>query len=266
MAIDGESRTSRRSLLAAALGGLGGLVVSRLGRPDAVAALDGAPALLGTANTSTTETSFENTDTGEASLKGLHADGIGVSGESATGTAVRGASTDDTSSDFLAQSYRSGVIGTAGDLGVAGDIGGVALNTDEVGAYGFSDVSPASVGVWGDTWGGVGVQGTGDLAVAGFGDSVGLYGAATSPAAYALLTDGKIKFNGRSGRTTISPNHLYRDVSISGMTSSSVVIATLQTRKAGYHVECVVSYTGKFRIFINKTSTGTIYFSYLVIG
>jgi hypothetical protein len=120
--------------------------------------------------------------------------------------------------------------------------------------------------VWGDTWGGVGVQGTGDLAVAGFGDSIGLYGAATSPAAYALLTDGKIKFNGRSGRTTISPNHLYRDVSISGMTSSSVVIATLQSRKAGYHVECVISYTGKFRIFINKTSTSTIYFSYLVIG
>jgi hypothetical protein len=308
MAIDGETRTSRRGLLAAALGGVGGLIVTRLGRPDPAAALDGAPALIGTANTGTTETSFENTDTGETSLRAIHTDGTAVRGDVTGGTAVLagangsgtgvsasstsgtgvnavsgsgyavsagsstsagvwGSSNDSTQSTFDTESYRSGVIGTVGDIGdKSGTFPSIAKNTDEVGVYGFSNVSAGSVGVWGDTWDGVGLEGTGDWGVAGFGGSIGVYAAAETPTGYALFTQGKIRFNGRAGRTSITSGHVYKDVAISGMTTGSYVIASLVTHKTGYTVESVVSYTGKFRLYLNKTATSTIYFSYLVIG
>jgi hypothetical protein len=315
MAIDSEARTSRRGLLAAALGGLGGLVVAKLGRPDSVAAADGGNALLGTANTSTTETSFENTDAGDTSLGAIHTDGTairgdvtggtailagangsgtGVSASSTSGTGVNavsgsgfavsagsntssgvwGSSNDDTPSTFAAGSYRSGVVGSAGDQGIPGQAGGISSNTDEVGVYGFSDISSASTGVWGDSWQGVGVLGTGDYGLEGsgrygvvaYGDVAALYGAANSPAAYALYTSGKIRFANRSGKTAITSGHVYKDVAISGMTTSSVVIASLVTHRTGYTVESVVSYAGKFRLYLNKTATSTIYFSFLVIG
>jgi len=307
MAIDNEARTSRRGLLAAALGGLGGLVVAKLGRPDSVAAADGGNALLGTANTSTTETSFENTDAGDTSLGAIHTDGTAVRGDvtggtailagangsgtgvsasstsgtgvnavsgsgfavsagSNTSTGVWGSSNDDTPSTFAPGSYRSGVVGSAGDQGIPGQAGGISSNTDEVGVYGFSDVSVASAGVWGDSWDGIGVQGTGDWGVAAFGGSIGVYAAAGSPTGYALFTQGKIRFNGRASRTFITAGHIYKDVAISGMTTGSYVIASLVSHRTGFTVESVVSYAGKFRLYLNKTATSTIYFSYLVIG
>jgi hypothetical protein len=244
MAIDTETRTSRRGLLAAALGGLGGLVLAKLGHPDPAAAANGDPVLVGAAHTGTSETSISTT----------------------TGPGLRGANTTDTPSTFSSSSYNTGLVGTAGATGAGGAIGEISSNTDETGVYGFSDVSPASVGVWGDTWQGIGVQGIGDFGVAGYGDAVGVYAEANSTNAFALMTAGKIRFNGRSGKTTITSGRIYRDVTIPGMTSSSYVIATLQTRKSGYSVECVVSYSGKFRVFLNRTATSTMYFSYLVIN
>jgi hypothetical protein len=104
-------------------------------------------------------------------------------------------------------------------------------------------------------------------ACGGQGDSVGVYAATFgNPASYALYTSGRIRFGGRSGRTTITSGHSYKDVSIPGMTTSSFVIATLGSHKTGYYVASCVSYAGKFRMYLNKTATSTIYFNYLVIG
>ena len=50
------------------------------------------------------------------------------------------------------------------------------------------------------------------------------------------------------------------------MTSASAVIVTLQTYKAGYTVAAAISYSGKFRMYLNKAAISTMYFSYLVIG
>ena len=70
MAVDRNAFKSRRSVLAAALGGLGALLAGALGRADEAEAAQGGNALIGVANTGTAETSFENTDGGEVSLKG----------------------------------------------------------------------------------------------------------------------------------------------------------------------------------------------------
>ena len=48
------------------------------------------------------------------------------------------------------------------------------------------------------------------------------------------------------------------------MATTSAVIATLQTYKAGYYIAAVVSYKSKFRLYLNKAAVSTMYFSYLV--
>jgi hypothetical protein len=308
VAVETGAPATRRSILAAGLGGLVALVAAALGRPSAVRALDGQPALLGTANTSTIETSFQNTDSGEISLRAMQGAGTAIRGESSGGvalhgedaaagsgltassesgtgavvtsgsgkgfeaasnssTAISGSSNNDTATAFPDGSYRSGVVGTVGDLGTPGDPGGIAPNSDEVGVYGFSDVSENSAGVWGDTWDGAGVLGTGSYGVIGIGESFGLYGTtATANTGYALYTQGPIQFNGRSGRSYVQTGKTYREVPIAGMHTTSVVIATLQTNRAGFYVQSVIPYTGRFRLYLNRVAPGNTYFSYLVIG
>lgn len=305
MAIDSEARSSRRNILLAALGGAGAAIATRLGAADRVRAADGGNAVLGQANTSSTETSFENTDAGETSLRAIQTTGTALWGEATNGTAIHGQATGTgfgltatsdsgtgasitsgtglaigagsnemgvqassnttTPSTFAGPSNKTGVYGSAGDLGSPGDVGGVADNTDETGVYGFANLSGNSTGVWGDSWDGAGVLGTGSVGVWGTG-GIGLYGHADSASSYALYTNGKIKFSGRAGRSSIGSGHSYKDVTIAGMTSGSAVIATLQTHKSGFYVAAVVSYTGKFRMYLNKSATSTMYFSYIVIG
>jgi hypothetical protein len=50
------------------------------------------------------------------------------------------------------------------------------------------------------------------------------------------------------------------------MTSGADVIATLRTRRTGYYIAAVASYTGKFRLYLNKTATSKTYFNYLVLN
>jgi hypothetical protein len=274
MAVDHEARTSRRGILAAAIGGAGALAVSRLAVPGAARAADGGNAILGQANTSTTETSFENTDAGEVSVHVVQTTGVGIQANATTGTGVRADATDATPAVFALGSYRSGVVATVGNIGTPGDPDSIIGSSDESAVYGYSNVSEFSVGVWGDSWDGTGVYGTGASGVygagyngvTGIGSSVGLLGVAAGSTAYALYTSGKIKFAGRSGRAVITSGHQYKDVAITGMTTSSAVIVTLQTHKSGFAVASAVSYAGKFRFYLNKTATSSMAFSYLVIG
>jgi len=288
MAIDTETRASRRNILAAALGGLGGLLAGRLGSPNAAAAAQDDPVTVGGTFQGTAVTSIENTDATGTSLKGYHATaGKGVEaavggtgyGLYATATASGGravyasaldetgvwaTSTDTAVSDFLTPSNRSGVIGTVGD------VTDIATNTDETAIYGFSDVSFNSAGVWGDTIQGVGVIGTGDWGVLGAGNvgvralgTIGVLATGTT----ALQTSGKLVISGRSGHAYyVHAGHYYVDVPVSGMSAGADVIATLRTRKAGYYIAAVVSYSGKFRLYLNKTTSTGIRFNYLVLN
>ena len=296
MTSDPSATRTRRAVLGAALGGAAAVAASAV-RPLAVSAADGGTALLGTANTATAETSFENTDVGEVSLAGLHAgDGIGVRGSSLLGQAVLGSSPDvNPTADFLQASHKTGV------FGVAGDGSGAAVNTDETGVYGHSAISAFSSGVWGDSLSGTGVYGTGPTGVYGDGDwgvyatgsiavggdagasgvgvygftgnglipeptyGVGVYARAESTAQVALKVVGKVQLS-RSGRTSVGRTATYKKITMPGVTSSSYVIATMQTSVSGLYVRSVGCGTGYFNIYLSKAPGKTAYIGYLVIN
>lgn len=307
MAIDQEARTSRRGILAAALGGAGALIASRLGSPTGAQAANGDPAVLGQANTSTAVTSFQNTQASSVTLKAINTDGDAIQAEVTDGHAIQASASGigsgvnavgssgsaivasnsgatwpalmvnnsyATPTTFPDGSFSTGVMAVAGNQGVAGDPGAIAANTDETGVYGFSNTSDVSNGLWGDSWDGTGVYGTGSWGVygagydgvTGVGSHIGVHAQAASATAYALWTDGRIRFNGRSGRTYITSGHHYKDVVVSGMTTSSWVLVTLGTYRSGYYVAAAISYAGKFRMYLNKSATSTIYFSYIVMN
>jgi hypothetical protein len=276
MTADPSTTRTRRAVLGAAIGGAAAVAATSI-RPLAANAVE-PPVLLGVANTATTPTSVENTDPGEVSLAGT----------SASGTGIKGVSTDSTESTFPDNSYRTGVYGTVGDTSLA------SVNTDETGTYGYSDVSFGSAGVWGESVQGIGVVGSGDWAVYGLAGSAGVVGDATSagvgvvgfsgdtqlpalPAGVgvfaaagsttqtALQVSGKVKFS-RSGRVSSTSTATYKKVTMSGVTSSSYVIATLQTSVTGCYVRAVVPTTGSFTIYLSKAPGKAVYIGYMVIN
>jgi len=297
MAVEVGPGRTRRSLLRAVGVAAAAAVAGAISRSNPVLANTGDPLTLGQANvadaptdltSSSSNHAFKATSAGagiwgdstnaigvtgtSSASSGMFAQsvsGIGLDAASMTGQAARAMSNygtgfyarcgDNTPSTFPPGSAKSGIVAAVGDTPNS------ASNTDEVGIYGFSDVSANSTGVWGDSVRGIGVAGSGDWGVFGVG-GIGVYALAASSSSYALYTSGKIKFNGRSGRTTITSGHSYRDVTIAGMTTGSAVVATLQTHVSGYYVASVISYSGKFRLYLNKAATSTLTFSYLVIG
>jgi hypothetical protein len=297
MAIDEARPASRRAILLGGLAAAGGLAVARLGLPEAArAAANGnvqlATGVGNTDNDAAAETRVNVTGDGQiafsavqplsgtglygfASTAGQGVRGIGgdtatgVAGQGTNGIGVDGRSTNTAAPDLNLDdsTHRTGVFGIAGSAGTENSPGGIAANTDQTGVYGFSDMTDTAAGVWGDSWQGDGVRGYGDYGVTGVGETVGLYGDTFGTAgAYALYTNGRIKFGGRSGHTSITKGHYYKDVAIAGMTTASDIIVTLRTYKSGYSVAAAVPYAGKFRMYLNKSATSTLYFSYLVIG
>ena len=248
-------------------------------------------------NTDAGETSLQGIATSGAGVVGTATNGTGMSGSAVAGAGVLGQSgtgngVEAYSADFMALYAHSGtgagaaIVGPqfgldsqcipvaptsdfsqpshhTGVVASAGDRSAMTNNTDETGVYGFSNVSANSTGVWGDSGQGVGIAGTGDWGVFGSG-TIGVYAHAATSEYHGLYTTGKIHFAGRSGRKSITKGHQYVDIAVTAMTTSSAVIATLQTYKSGYYIAAAISYSGKFRLYLNKAAVGTMYFSYLV--
>jgi hypothetical protein len=314
MATEVGAPKSRRSILAGALGGLGAVALQALGRPSPADAASNGNVQLGhgtgdTDNDSTLETRVNGTTDGQVAFSAWqNGSGIGLSGVTATGIAVRGganstgtgvsassqdgpgvkaATTDNTPSDFLSPSNRSGMIGAAGDQS------NVSTNTDEIGVYGYSDISTGSAGVVGQSHQGLGMVGIGSIGVLGLGSwgvlgdvgptQIGVYGntgpsaapvvnpgvgvlaRAETTAQLALRVLGRVQFS-RSGRTYVSAGHSSRVITMAGVTTASYIIATPQTNRTGLFVQAVVPATGKFTIYLNKTVAATTYVGYLVIN
>ena len=291
MSVDSSAPRSRRAVLAAALGGLGAVVVSRFVTPESVKAADGDALVVGSAHTGATETSI--TVSGAANA---------IAGSSDIGTGLRGASTSTDPIVYSLDPNDPLPVGNAtGVIGTAGDTTNLAGNTGETGVYGYSDITSSSSGVWGDSVTGTGVYGTGDAGLVGFGGTVGVYalgavgiwgdGSAADTGVYgfagntaapfppagvgvqasaaagliALNVTGKAKFS-RSGRTSFAATKYSKKVTMAGVTSSSYVIATLQSKRTGIYVQSVVPTTGYFTIYLNKAVSSTTYVGYLVIN
>jgi hypothetical protein len=322
VAIDPAAPRSRRAILAGALGGAGALIANSLGRATPVAAADGDPLLLGrgttpTDNEATTATILNasvdhafvvKTTAGNGAVEGwtsfggigvfgVTGNGVGVQGQSSQGPGVMGLSGPG-QTDTGGASRHTGVIGSTGDSTT------FAENTDETGVYGFANDSGGAAGVWGDSLQGIGVVGTGDWGMYGFGSAgvvgdaasvgTGVYGfagaeeivtpppgagvvgragagaiygvvaAASAANQFALYVAGRLRLNGPGGRTSFTSTATSKKIVLAGVTTSSFVVATLQTSISGCYVRAVVPAAGSFTIYLSKAPGKTAVVGYIV--
>jgi hypothetical protein len=80
-----------------------------------------------------------------------------------------------------------------------------------------------------------------------------------------LHVNGRVRFN-RAGKASMSATQASKAITKAGVTSSSYVIATLQTPVSGVFVRAVVPAAGKFTIYLSKAPGKTVYIGYLVIN
>jgi hypothetical protein len=315
VAIETSAPRTRRSILAGALGGLGILGVSALGRASTVAAANDDNVLLGQGSTDETQ----NAATLPTVINST-SDALG--GNSTAGVGVAGRSTGPGDPE---SGHSTGV------MGVAGDGSSIAPTTNEVGVYGFSNESTGSAGIWGDSLDGTGIVGTGYTGVVGVGlfgvygladlnttggtgiagdsytDSTGVLGfsgeeqipspipgvgvvgmagtgastgvrghalagstygvvaSAASTSQVALYVSGKLKLS-RSGRVSTTSSATSKKVTMAGVTTSSYIVATLQTSVSGCYVRAVVPASGSFTIYLSKAPGKTAYIGYVVVN
>ena len=196
----------------------------------------GQPMIIGCAN-----------EGGETFLQNLDGPGLTVFGNSGYG--IKGS----------ADNGGWGVYGIAfgnGGNGVVGD-----------GWYAVHGYSAQNWGVWGEG-ADRGVYGiSANEGVVGVGSNVGVRAESSKT---ALKVVGKATFS-RSGKTTIAAGLTKKDVSMTGLTSSTIVTATLQGAPiTGLWVQTVqvVSASNKFTIYLNKAvpSGKTATIGYFVVN
>jgi hypothetical protein len=296
--------TTRRSLLAAAAGGVAALAAQAV-IPLTASAADGGPVVLGEfANTATHVTGIDTSATADVDAFSAKAGGTGMAvvAISAGGSAVAAHNTSGTGSAVVAT---CGVVGAGGPAVAAASsneagvyatsvtAGGAApaSATTFTGVYGYAPVSDdqtiAGAGVWGDS-GDIGVVGTGGLGVLGDGNigvegdgsgtggvgvlgwaggpgTVGVYAQADSNDRTALKVKGKVAFS-RSGRSSIATGRSSKVVLLPGVTTGSLIFAMLSSNRSGRWVRAVVPAAGKFTVYLNTTVPGTTYVVWWIIN
>ena len=285
---------SRRSVLAAAAGTAAALAASSLARPLRV---DAASVALMTEvdNPTGAKTSISavpgltlDTDIGFETNVGdlataIHGDspngiglrgtndlsGAGVVGDSNGSQGVVGRTGDPNTYPGIA-GLTAGVHGFSGVAGMPGVFGDGDIGVEAGGSLGvFSVGAPAIIGI-GDGLGPPGQFGTGVYGYSGAisppapPDNVGVY-ARGDGTAVALKVQGKATFS-RSGRSYVTAAHSTRVVTLAGVTTSSLVIVTLQTYRSGVYVAAAVPAAGKFTVYLSKAVTATTYFAYFILN
>ena len=179
-----------------------------------------------------------------------------------------GMKTTATASTIVDTTQGTGMAGTTSSLatesvGVLGNNTGAGpgvwgLSANSNGVFGRTTSSTAS-GVYGENnFGGYGVAGRS-------GDGVGVLAESTN--GVALRTTGKLEFQNRSGVTTVASGTKSKTVSHAGVTTNSMVIATVQ-RTGGFFVQAAVPAAGSFTIYLNKApvSPATVKVAYMVLN
>ena len=148
--------------------------------------------------------------------------------------------------------FSTGVYGE-GDTGVWGYGGwGVfgASDTTGTGVYGFAGTSvpgaPANTGVFGYSNAGTGIY-------------------ASSGTGTALHVNGKLRLS-RSGKISVSSGKTNVVKTLAGVTTSSIIIAVLQTAETGTWVRAAVAGTGKFTVYFNRALPSSSSVGYMVLG
>jgi hypothetical protein len=125
--------------------------------------------------------------------------------------------------------------------------------TQDANARGVHGYSTAGRGVYGQATSGRGVYG-----YAGAANGVGVYAAAATTASAALQVAGIAKFS-RSGKLTIPANATSATKTGVALTSTSLVLAVLQSNRAGVFVQAAVPNVGagSFTVYLNKVASAT---------
>jgi hypothetical protein len=171
---------------------------------------------------------------------------LGAANSTDTQTSIQSGFAGDA---FSVQTSYSGATPNTAILGVADSVAGGA------GVHGHGTVC---AGVWGTTEnGGPGVYGWSDT-------GVGVLAAAPLTR-YGLWVDGRSHFK-LSGRTSMTAGKRSFTKSLAGVTSSSIVIAVLQTNEAGVSVRAAVPAAGKFTVYLNKALASGAVVGWIVLN
>jgi hypothetical protein len=186
MAIDSTAPRSRRALIGGALGGLAGLIASRLAKPAAAEAAAGSPLIIGSeannAGTSNTQL-IANSDVVTFKLYQT-GPGTALMGYTTTATGLtRGVygRVDSPNGDGV-QGRNAGALGTgAGVRAYGGNNYGVHATTDTASSYAILGENLSTSG------GAFGIKGQTYDTAAAFGDASGVYGLAAGGHASGVL-------------------------------------------------------------------------------
>jgi hypothetical protein len=265
---------SRRALLAGALGGLGALAASAIGRSGSVRAANGGSLIIGAWNTGTFGTTLEDTTTsGGSGLSVLMPNATGSSdslvgqNDSSVGAGVRGYATSfsgrsrgvegqDLSPDGFGVLGFNNSTGT-GVAGISG--GGAPTNHPKTGIYGEAGQDSSSRGVWGRSSAGQGVRGQTS-------GGIGLYGQATS--GYALVANGRVRVNKVSGVATIAAGDTSKTIAPGvNVTSGSFVLLTPKVKLSGRDLWFTTNAThNRFTIRMSSSRSSATKVAWLLLG
>lgn len=275
---------SRRSILAGALGAVGGAVAATLGRPLSVNATV-ATMQTGTDNTSDAPTRLLRSSAGFVlGVAPSTMPAYEIGGETvAIGTDVMGAPALNvvSSNEEFALGMQvsapgdlsTGIKVAASQVGIRAEVHnefgagvqGIAQGSEAAGVEGFNEGN-GGAGVAGVS---SGPAGTG---VIGNGSGSGTGGYFTTDTGTALRVNGRTRFS-RSGRASVPKSRSYIDITVPGglSTTTSSVLATIQTYRSGVAVAGVrLNYpsAGKARIYLTKiaSTTATTPIGWFVIG
>ncbi len=149
----------------------------------------------------------------------------------------------------------SGVVGKGSVNGVSGE----TSNGTGSGAFGQNDAT--GYGVTGralGTTGGTGVYGDAPNSAQGVGVE------ADSATGIGLQVKGKAVFS-RSGIAVVASGQTSVTVTMSGVTTSSMILATVQ-QSGGFYVKYAVPASGSFKIVISKAPTSTLKVAFFVLN
>ena len=258
--MEGSERTKlgRRALLAAGAAGVAAAAVRAVAAPAGVAAADHDALKIGETNTSSTETILQAFSSG------------GLSASSGAGDGLRGSSSVGAKSGVYGYSTNADGYGVFGRNTVSSTIG--YLGGKGRGVYGFSPLannaavhgehsSPEGAAV-------VGIN-TATVAQGGLGlMSSGVWGGApTDLNHWGLEIAGRVSFS-RAGLLTIAAGSSSVSTTRPALSPTTMVLATLQTNRAGVYIQAAVasSASGKITIYLNKKVTAATLVAYFILG
>ena len=235
MATDPEARTTRRTVMTAALGAAGAFAASAIVGAVPVAATPNgniqlAAGVTDSDNDSAAQTQVRGTTDGMVAFSAVQAgSGTGLYGYTLTGTGVLAV---------------GGSSGNGLDARSSGGTGAIGASYSGSGVYGYAGSTEAPSPA---------------------GPAAGVVASAIDASTLALRVMGRATFS-FSGKATIAANKSSVTVTKPGVSTSSLIIATPSTNRAGVYVQSVVPGAGKFTIYLNKKVSGATGVAYMILG